>query len=128
LGEKYAVVGAYTWNDLSNELTQVENSSFAGFFGDLANEAMREWYVAKQHGFAVFIDSNIGTTAEAGTANGLAFHREAIMLDVRTDMAMEVEREPKTRSTELHFVRRYGYGINRDDHGVKLISNNNIPS
>lgn len=125
MGRKSAVVGAGQWYEISKELTQTGNNSFAGMYGNVGEEALREFGVGRFNGMGWFIDTNIGTTGTAGTAYGLIFDEDAIIYDERLGgLQFETERVPAQRAFELNWALRYGYGINRDDHGVELKTRN----
>lgn len=125
LGRKSAVVGAGQWYEISKELTQTGNNSFSGMYGNVGEEALREYGVGRFLGMGWFINTNIGTTGTAGTAFGMIFDEDAIIYDERLGgLQFETERIPAQRAFDLNWSLRYGYGIYRDDHGVEFRTRN----
>lgn len=130
VGQRNAVVGAGQWLEISKALTQSGNSSFAGLFGDVGNEAMRNYFVGNFAAARWFQNSNIGTTGTAGTATGGIFTRDAIILDERTAGGPVLDfhtHEPEHGGgIRLNWRYRYGHGTRRSDHGVAFQSSNAI--
>jgi len=120
-----AVLHPYTWYSVYNELTQNGVTTRAANAADSVNQAMRDFWVNDYQGANWYTSSNLGT----GTAvvNGI-FAREAIMLDTRTPLSMEVARDPDSRSTYFYFVMRYGTATPRATFGCKLTATASVPS
>lgn len=124
-----AVIHPYQWHSLLGQFTNI-NANPVGQVSDVANDAMREYFVSRYLGVSWYMNANISTTGTAGTAftYGAMFSPEAILYDERTPLEIEVQRIANKRSWEVNGVRRYGYAIRRDDHGVALRSNAVEPS
>lgn len=120
-----AVLHPYTWYSVYNELTQNGATTRAANAADTVNQAMRDFWVNDFQGAQWYTSSNLGT----GTAvvNGI-FNREAILLDTRTPLDMEVIRDPDSRSFYYYFNMRYGMGTPRSTFGCKLTATASVPS
>lgn len=120
-----AVLHPYTWYSVYNELTQNGVTTRAANAADTVNQAMRDFWVNDFQGAQWYTSSNLGT----GTAvvNGI-FNREAILLDTRTPLDMEVIRDPDSRSFYYYFNMRYGTGTPRSTFGCKLTATASVPS
>lgn len=131
VGQRYAVVGAGQWNELSKSLTQSGNASFAGLYGDVGNEAMRNYFVSNWNNTMWFTNANIGTTGTAGTATAGYFTRQAIMLDERivrgnNPLDFETHRLEHGGGYRANWRLRYGASVRRANHGVAWQSHNAI--
>lgn len=120
-----AVLHPYSWYSVYNELTQNGVTTRAANAADTVNQAMRDFWVNDFQGAQWYTAANLGT----GTAvvNGI-FAREAIMLDTRTPLDMEVQRDPDSRSFYYYFNMRYGTGTPRPTFGCKLTATASVPS
>lgn len=120
-----AVLHPYSWYSVYNELTQNGATTRAANAADTVNQAMRDFWVNDFQGAQWYTSSNLGT----GTAvvNGI-FNREAILLDTRTPLDMEVIRDPDSRSFYYYFNMRYGTGTPRATFGCKLTATASVPS
>lgn len=119
------VLHPYTWYSVYNELSQNGVTTRAANATDVVNTAMRDFWVNDYQGAQWYTSSNLGT----GTAvvNGI-FNREAIMLDTRTPLSMEADRDPDSRSFYYYFNMRYGTGTPRPTFGCKLTADASVPS
>lgn len=120
-----AVVAPYTWYSLQTELSQAGVTTRSGNGVDIVNQAMRDFWVSDFQGANWYTSANIGTGTAA--VSGM-FAREAIVLDTRTSMTMEIQRDADTRSWWYYFVMRYGTGTPRPTFGVKLTATNSVPT
>ena len=83
------------WFDIWVELGQP--SANQAFLGDIANEAMRNYFAGNWINAMWFTSSNINR--EGGTAGTAGvFHSEAIALDTRRPPRFEPERDASARS------------------------------
>lgn len=125
MGTRYAVVHPYQWHDLAVAIGQLDQAPAQAFLGDVANEAMREYYVNNFLSAQWFTNANI---AGVGTVTGAVFTEEALIYDERTSFMMNVDEDFDTESYKLHGIVRYAHGINRDESGVKLVSDGTEPA
>lgn len=119
-----AVWHPYHWHDLWVLLGQPAGT--LAFTGDIANQAMRDYYVGNWLMVRHFTSANIaisGTDAVSGL-----FVRPAIMLDTRRPVRLEPERDASARAWELNINAGYGYGIVRDTFGVGFTADATEPS
>lgn len=121
----YVVIHPYQWHDIWALLgTPASNQAF---LGDVANEAMKAFYVGTFLSASWFVDSNI--TIDGNTdATGAVFHREALALDTRKAPTLEVERDASLEGWELNLTAWYGVAERRDSFGVKIISDVTEPT
>ena len=89
------------------------------FLGDLANEAMKAFFVGQMLAAQWFTSANIAIDG-SDDAVGAAFHREALAIDTRKEMTMEPERDASARLWELNMTAGYAHGVRRNTFGVKL--------
>lgn len=121
-GQRTIVLHPYQWHDIWAELGQPATNSF---LGEVANEALRQYYVGNWIAAQWFISANI---SGVGTAYGAAFTREAMALDTRKAPNLEVERDASLRAYELNMQVGYAVGERRDDHGVYIVSDATEPA
>lgn len=130
VGPRMGVLGAGQWLAVSKELTQTGNSSFAGMFGDVANEAMREYFEGRFIGVNWFQNSNIGTTGTAGTAVGGIFTRRALYLDERSvggPVLQQEENRPRHGGRwDITWRYRRGVATDHSNEGVQVTTSNAI--
>lgn len=125
-GTFYVVLHPNQWHDIWIELGMP--SANQAFLGDVANQAMREFYVNQMWGnVSIFLSNNIKVD-ESDDAIGAMFSREAIAIDVRKPATVEVERDASAFLTEWTISAAYDTGLLRETHGVKLISDATDPS
>jgi len=113
----YVVLHPYGWHDVWVELGQPAANQ--AFLGDLANEALKAFFVGQMLAAQWFTSANISIDG-SDDAIGAAFNRGALGFDSRKAPYLETERDASRRSTELNMVAGYAYGEVRDDHGIKL--------
>jgi hypothetical protein len=97
------------------------------FLGELANQAMRDYFVGQFLGARWFISANINVDASDDAVNG-AFHHDALALDTRKPITLEVERDASLRAWELNVSAGYACGIRDDDLGVKFTADATEPT
>lgn len=123
----YAVWHPYHWHDVWVELGQPVTQK--AFLGDVANEAMRDYYVGDFLGAMHLIDSNIDKFGgTAGTAHSGIFHPLGIALDTRTPITFESIRVPAKRATEIVGYVQYGVGENQEEHLAAVIGDVTEPA
>ncbi len=118
------VVHPYCWHDIWVELGQ---PSAEPFLGELANQAMRDYFVGQFLGARWFISANIDVDGSDDAVNG-AFHHDALALDTRKPITLEVERDASLRAWELNVSAGYACGIRDDDLGVKFTADATEPT
>lgn len=121
----YFVLHPYQWQDVWALLGSPAANQ--AFLGDLANEAMRSYFVGSFLSATWFTSANITIDANSD-ATGAVFHREALALDTRRAPTMEVERDASLRGWELNMTVWYGVAERRDSFGVGIISDATEPT
>lgn len=121
----YVVLHPYQWHDIWVELGQP--AATKSFLGEVANNAMRDYFVSDMLGATWFVSANIDVDA-SDDAIGAVFNPNAIALDMRTAPYLETERDASLRATELVLVAGYAVGVIRPEFGVKLTSDASEPS
>lgn len=121
----WVVLHPHGWYDIWTELgaPPVEQA----FLGDLANQALRDYFVGSFIGLNWFTSANISIDATPD-ARGAVFHRDSLAFDVRTPMEMETERDASLGATELNVVTRYAVGIRRANWGMDIIHDATAPT
>jgi len=111
------VLHPYGWHDVWTELGQpVANDAF---LGDVANEAMRQYFVGNFLAAQWFVNANIDVDGTPDAISGV-FTRSAIMFDTREPFTMEPERDASMKATELNFSAGYAHGVVKASYGIKL--------
>ena len=111
------VLHPYQWHDIWSLLGQP--AATYAFLGDQANEAMRAYAVGEFLSARWFIDANI-TIDSNDDAIGAAFQMEALALDTRKAVSLEVERDASLEAWELNMTAWYGVAVRRNTFGVKI--------
>lgn len=119
------VLHPYHWHDLWVELGQPATDK--AFLGDIANQAMRDFYVMNWLGVMFFISANIAVDGSDDAVSGV-FTRSALGLDTRRRPTAEIERDASRRATELNLHMWYAVGELRDDHGIGYTADATEPS
>jgi hypothetical protein len=115
----YVVLHPYQWHKIWLELGKPAANN--AFLGDVANQAMREFFVSGPlMGATWFVNANIAVNAGAAVAG--VFHPKAIMLDSRRPPRLEPERNASLRAWELNMSAGYAFGVVRNEFGVKYTS------
>jgi hypothetical protein len=120
----YAVWHPYHWHDLWVELGQPAGTK--AFLGDIANQALRDFYVGNWINVQHFVNANIATSSN-NAVSGL-FNQGALGFDNRQDPMLEPERDASLKSTELNMSAGYAHGVVRDEFGVKYTGDATTPS
>jgi hypothetical protein len=113
----YFVLHPYAWHDIWTELGQPAATKV--LLGDVANEALRSFYVSDMLNAQWFINANIAVNATPDAVSAV-FNPGALAFDSRKAPTMEPERDASLRAWELNFSAGYAYGERRDSFGVKL--------
>lgn len=100
------------------------------FLGEVANQAMRDYFSGRFLNADWYTNSNIATvgTASGGTVTGAVFHKEAMALDIRKRLTFETERKGTKRSDVIIANVKYAVGIRKTAHGVKLLAHGTEPT
>lgn len=123
-GQRNAVLHPYAWHDLWIELGRPA-TEFA-FLGDVANEALREFYVVNWMSARWFVSANIAVTNN--DAVSAVFTREALAYDQREAFAVETERDASRKADEMNASIGYATGVLRDSAGIKITTDATEPS
>jgi hypothetical protein len=99
----------------------------AAFLGDVANEALRQYFVGSFIGLQWFTNANIAVDA-SDDSSGAVFHRASLAFDTRTPMTMEPDRDPSLAAWELNVVTRYAVGVRRANWGYEIIHDATAPT
>lgn len=111
------VLHPYGWHAIWVELGQPEANM--AFLGEVANQAMKDFYAGAWLNARWFISANIAVDTSDDAVSG-AFHQEALALDTRRGMTLEPERDAARRSWELNMHAWYGVAVRRSDFGVYM--------
>lgn len=111
------VLHPYSWWSIWKLLGQPVSN--AAFLGDLANQALRDYYVGNWLGVRWFTSSNIATDSGNDAVSGI-FTQSALAFDSRIAPYMETDRDPSLRATEWNLVCAYATGVGkRPNLGIK---------
>jgi len=124
-GKINIVAHPYHWHDIWTELGQP--AATYDFLGDIANEAMKDYFVGMFLGARWFSSANISIDASDDAVSG-AFTREALALDTRRAPRMEAERDASLRATELNLTAGYAHGVVRGEWGAYYTADATAPS
>lgn len=121
----YAVVHPYHWHDIWVELGQPGANQ--ALLGDVANQALRDFFVGRWVNALWFVNANISVDASDDAVSGV-FNPGALAFDSRKAPMMEPERDASLRAWELNFTAGYAYGTRRDAFGVGFTADATEPS
>ncbi len=124
-GPYTVVLHPHGWYDIWVELGSPPVNQT--FLGDVANEALRQYFVGSFIGMNWFTNANITVDATPDASGGL-FHRASLAFDTRTPMEMETERDASLGATELNVVTRYAVGVRRANWGLEVIHDATDPT
>lgn len=113
----YFVLHPYGWHDIWTELGQP--SANQAFLGEVANQALRDFYTGRWLNADWFVNANI-TVDSTPDAVSAVFSPQAIGFDSRKAPMLEPERDASLRSWELNFTAGYAHEAIRTDYGVAL--------
>lgn len=120
------VLHPYAWHDIWTLLGQPVAT--ASFLGDLANAALRDYFVGNWLGVRWFTSANIATDANDDAVSGI-FTQSSIAFDSRMAPYIETDRDPSLRATEWNLVCAYAVGLGkRPLLGVKYTCDVSTPS
>lgn len=121
----YAVVHPYAWHDIWVLLGQPAATYV--LLGDVANQALRDFYVGNWINLQWFTNANIATDANSDAVSAI-FNSQALALDTRKAPMMEPDRDPSLRATELNMTAGYAHGVRRPTYGVKYTCDVTTPT
>lgn len=120
------VLHPHGWYDIWVELGSPALT--ASFLGDVANEALRQYFVGSFIGMNWFTNANITVDGTTDDSSGAVFHRASLAFDTRTPMEMETERDASLGATELNVVTRYAVGVRRANWGYEIVHDATAPT
>lgn len=120
-----AVLHPYAWHDIWVELGQPTTNQ--AFLGDVANQALRDFFVSNVLNLTWYINANIAADASDDAVSAI-FNRQALAFDSRKAPVMEPERDASLRAWELNMVTGYAHGVRRPTYGVKYTCDVSEPS
>jgi hypothetical protein len=118
------VVHPYGWHDIWLELGQP--SANQALLGDVANQALKDYFVGNFINANWFTSANISVDSSDDAVSGV-FHREALALDTRRAPTFEAERDASLRAWELNLHVWYGVAVRRSTYGVALTHDATTP-
>jgi hypothetical protein len=121
----YIVLHPYHWMDIWTELGQPATEK--SFLGDVANQALRDFYVGNFLGCVWITSANIAIDGSDDAVSAV-FNPQAIGLDVRKAPTLEPERDASLRAWELNASAGYAKGVIRNEYGVKYTADATEPS
>lgn len=124
-GQRNAVLHPAHWHDLWIELGQPVATKV--LLGDVANQALMDFYVGDWMGMRFFISANIPVDGNAD-AYSAVITREALAYDQREAFALEAERDASRKAEELNASVGYAVGELRDAAGVAILSDATEPT
>lgn len=120
------VLHPYAWHDIWVLLGQPTANQ--ALLGDIANQALRDYFVGSWVGARWFTSANISTDSNSDAVSGI-FTQSALAFDSRIAPYMETERDASLRATELNLVAGYAVGLGkRPTFGVKYTCDVTEPS
>lgn len=109
------------WTELGQPATN------QALLGDVANQALRDFYVGNWLNVQWFTSSNIEIDDQTDTVSAV-FNPGAIGLDTREAPTLEPERDASRKAWELNVSASYAKGVIRNAFGVKLIADATEPT
>ncbi len=113
----YFVLHPYGWHDIWVELGQP--ASQKAFLGDLANEAMRSFFVGSWLAATWFTSANIDVDSNDDAVSAV-FNPQSMGFDSREEPVLEPERDASRKAVELNMSAGYAVGILRQEYAVKI--------
>ena len=123
-GRVNVVLHPYHWHDIWIELGQPSTNFPAS---ELANQALRDYYVSNMLAADWYTSANISIDASDDAVSGL-FTRPALMLDTRRAARFENERDASARAYELNVTAGYAVGVVRQEFGVGFTADATEPA
>ena len=121
----YIVCHPYHWHDIWTELGQPGANQ--ALLGDVANQALRDYFVGRWINVLWFTNANIAVDASDDAVSGV-FNPGALAFDSRRAPRLEPERDASQRAWELNMTAGYAFGVRRDTFGVKFTADAAEPS
>lgn len=121
----YVVLHPYGWHDVWTELGQPAANQ--ALLGDLANEALKSFFVGQFLAAQWFTSANIAVDSSDDAIGGV-FNPQALAFDSRKAPTLEPERDASLRAWELNISAGYAHGKRRVSFGVKLTHDATEPS
>ncbi len=112
-----AVLHPYHWHDIWVQLGQPAANQ--ALLGDLANQALKDFYVGGFLNMQWFTNANIAVDSNDDAVSGV-FSPQALAFDSRKAPMLEPERDASARMWELNMVGGYAHGVRRPTYGVKF--------
>jgi len=119
------VVHPYGWFDVWVALGQPEASQ--ALLGDVANQALRDFYVGNWINARWFTSSNISVDSSDDAVSAV-FHGEALALDSRKPITLEPARDADRDAWKLNMSAWYGKAVRRSSYGVALTHDATTPT
>ena len=113
----YFVLHPYGWHDIWTELGQP--AATYSFLGDLANEALKSFYVGAWMAASWFTSANISVDS-SDDAISAVFNPQALGFDTRETPVLEPERDASRKVWELNMSAGYATEAIRTEYGRKL--------
>lgn len=113
----YFVLHPYGWHDVWTELGQP--ASQKAFLGDIANEALRSFFVGGWLSANWFVSANIAVDGSDDAVSAV-FNPQALGFDSRKEPTQEAERDASRMAWELNMSAGYAVGVIRSEYGVKI--------
>jgi hypothetical protein len=121
----YVVAHPYHWHDIWTELGQPAANQ--AFLGDVANEALRSFYVGSWTNASWFVNANISVDTDSDAISAM-FNPGGLAFDSRKAPTLEPERDASLRAWELNLSAGYADGVRRDAFGVKYTADATEPT
>lgn len=121
----YAVLHPYHWYDIWVLLGQP--SANQALLGDIANQALKDFYVGSFLNLTWFTNANIAVDSNDDAVSAV-FNPQALAFDSRKAPVLEPERDASARMWELNMVGGYAHGVRRPTFGVKFTADAAVPS
>jgi len=119
------VLHAYHWFDIWVALGQP--AATEAFLGDLANQAMKDYFVGNWLNMSWYTNNNIATDLSLDAVSGM-FHQEALAMDSRKAVTMEPARDADRDAWKLNMSAWYGKQIRRATYGIALTADATQPT
>ncbi len=113
----YFVLHPYGWHDVWVELGQPAANQ--AFLGDIANQALRSFFVGAFLAANWFTSANIDIDGSDDAVGGV-FSPQALGFDEREAPTLEPERDASRKATEMNMSAGYATGILRQEFAAKL--------
>lgn len=121
----YVVMHPYHWHDCWIELGQPGANQ--ALLGDVANQALRDFFVGRWVSAQWFTNANIAVDASDDAVSGV-YNPQALGFDVRKAPTLEPERDASLMGWELNMSAGYAYGVIRDSFGVGFTADATEPT